>query len=217
MSHKVNPKVFRIRGMGDWHSRGFYEKDFSSYLEEDFKIREFLNEELGEFGLARIDIERYPGKMNVVIHTSRPGLVIGRGGERIKEVRKKMENKVLEKAKGEKKVLNLEVKEIKNPWKNATLVAKKIAEEIERRTPYRRVLKRNLSKTMSQKGVKGAKLQVAGRLNGISIARTEWLSEGELPRQTWRADIDYAFEEAYCTYGVIGIKVWIYKGEEFEE
>lgn len=203
--------------MGDWHSRGFYEKDFSSYLEEDFKIREFLNEELGEFGLARIDIERYPGKMNVVIHTSRPGLVIGRGGERIKEVRKKMENKVLEKAKGEKKVLNLEVKEIKNPWKNATLVAKKIAEEIERRTPYRRVLKRNLSKTMSQKGVKGAKLQVAGRLNGISIARTEWLSEGELPRQTWRADIDYAFEEAYCTYGVIGIKVWIYKGEEFEE
>ncbi|MBD3208334.1 MAG: 30S ribosomal protein S3 [Candidatus Nealsonbacteria bacterium] len=217
MSHKVNPKIFRIRGMGDWHSRGFYEKDFSSYLEEDFKIREFLDEELGEFGLARIDIERYPGKMNVVIHTSRPGLVIGRGGERIKEVRKKMENNVLEKTKGEKKVLNLEVKEIKNPWKNATLVAKKIAEEIERRTPYRRVLKRNLSKAMSQKGVKGAKLQVAGRLNGISIARTEWLSEGELPRQTWRANIDYAFEEAYCTYGVIGIKVWIYKGEEFEE
>lgn len=216
MSHKVHPKAFRIKGVQDWHSRGFYEKKFSSYLEEDFKIREFLKEKIGKLGLAKIDIERFPSKIKLIIHTSRPGLIIGRRGERIQDLRRQISQKVLKKTDGEKKLLKIEIKEIKNPWVNPYLVAQKMAQEIEKRTPYRRVLKRNLSRVMSQKEVKGVRLQVAGRLNGIDIARTEWLSEGLMPRQTLRADIDYAATEAFCTYGVVGIKVWIYKGEKFD-
>jgi len=242
MAHKVHPKAFRIKSIKDWDSRGFYEKDFASYLEEDFKIREFLEKKTKRFGVGKIEIERSPGKINIIIHTARPGLIIGRAGEGVEGLRKELIQKVLkgkvypsnsDRARAAKKgktktvqeeeakkigknELRIEIREIKNPWLSASLVAQWMAAQIEKRTPYRRVLKRALAKIMSQKGVKGARVEVAGRLNGIDIARKEWLKEGLLPRQTLRADIDYATENAYCTYGVIGIKVWIYKGEKFE-
>jgi small subunit ribosomal protein S3 len=228
MSHKVHPKIFRILQTENWESRGFYEKNFSSYLEEDFEIRKFLEEKIGSFGVGRMEIERSPGKINVIISTSRPGLIIGRGGEGIERLKRELIDKLsrqrhlIQKKKDKDKTqgkleLRIEIREIKNPWVHASLVAQLIASQIERRMPYRRVLKQTLSKIMYQKGIKGARVEVAGRLNGIEIARKEWLQEGLLPRQTIRADIDYSHKIAKCSYGVIGVKVWIYKGEKFEK
>jgi small subunit ribosomal protein S3 len=228
MSHKVHPKIFRIMQTETWESRGFYEKNFSSYLEEDFEIRKFLEEKIGSFGVGSMEIERSPGKINVIISTSRPGLIIGRGGEGIERLKRELMSKLLrqrhlaqeKKGKGKalgKMALRLEIREIKNPWVHASLVAQLVAGQIERRMPYRRVLKQTLSKIMYQKGIEGARVEVAGRLNGIEISRKEWLQEGLLPRQTIRADIDYSHKIAKCSYGVIGVKVWIYKGEKFEK
>jgi len=211
MTHKVHPKVFRIRGIEDWNARGFYEKDFALTLEEDSKIREFLQKKIGKLGVEKIEIERFPTKINIIISTARPGLVIGRGGGEVEELKKELEEKIL-KRKGE---LKIEIREIKSPWTSAPLVSQWMADQIEKRVRYRRVLKGALAKIMAQKGVEGARVQVAGRLDGVEIARREWLKKGRLPRQTIRADIDYAQNRAYFTYGVVGIKVWIYKGEKF--
>jgi len=211
MTHKVHPKVFRIRGIEDWNARGFYEKDFALNLEEDSKIREFLQKKIGKLGVEKIEIERFPTKINIIISTARPGLVIGRGGGEVEELKKELEEKIL-KRKGE---LKIEIREIKSPWTSAPLVSQWMADQIEKRVRYRRVLKGALAKIMAQKGVEGARVQVAGRLDGVEIARREWLKKGRLPRQTIRADIDYAQNRAYCTYGIVGIKVWIYKGEKF--
>ncbi len=216
MASHVHPKAFRIKGLKDWSSRGFYENDFSSYLEEDFEIRKFLKEKIGKLGVGKVVIERFAGKITIVIYTSRPGLIIGRGGKGVEELKNTLEAKISKGKEAGKRNLRIEIKEIKNPWVWASLVAENIAVQVEGRMPYRRVLKRMLDKIISQKEVKGVRLEVAGRLNGISIARTEWLSEGLMPRQTLRANIDYATSIAYCTYGTIGVKVWIYKGEEFE-
>ncbi|XOB46217.1 MAG: 30S ribosomal protein S3 [Candidatus Nealsonbacteria bacterium] len=221
MSHKVHPKAFRIREIKDWDSRGFYEKNFASYLKEDFEIREFIKKKIKKFGLGKIEIERSPGKINIIIFTARPGLVIGRAGEGVERLIKELRQKILKtkapynKRGGIKLDSKIEIREIKNIWLSALLVAQLMAAQIEKRMPYRRVLKKTLSKIMSQKGAKGARLEVAGRLNGISIARREWLQKGLLPRQTLRADIDYARDTAFCSYGAVGIKVWIYKGERF--
>ncbi|UZE93190.1 MAG: 30S ribosomal protein S3 [Candidatus Nealsonbacteria bacterium] len=221
MSHKVHPKAFRIREIKDWDSRGFYEKNFASYLKEDFEIREFIKKKIKKFGLGKIEIERSPGKINIIIFTARPGLVIGRAGEGVERLIKELRQKILKtkapynKRGGIKLDSKIEIREIKNIWLSALLVAQLMAAQIEKRMPYRRVLKKTLSKIMSQKGAKGARLEVAGRLNGISIARREWLQKGLLPRQTLRADIDYARDTAFCSYGAVGIKVWIYKGEKF--
>lgn len=211
MAHKVHPKAFRIKEIGDWNSRGFYEKKFASVLEEDFKIREFLQKKIGKIGVEKIEIERFPAKINVIISTARPGLLIGRGGEGVENLKKELEKKILKR----KSELKIEIREIKNPWTSAALVSQWMASQIEKRVRYRRVLKQALDKIMSQKGVKGARVEVAGRLDGIEISRTEWLKKGRLPRQTLRADIDFAQDRAYCTYGVVGVKVWIYKGEKF--
>ena len=231
MSHKVHPKSFRIRRTKDWDSRGFYEKDFPSYLEEDFKIRKFLEKKIGKLGVEKIEIERSSGKVNIIISTARPGLIIGRGGEGVEKLKRDLENSILNKKKslwGKKTVpssksskksktdLKIEIREIRNPWTSASLVGQWMAGQIERRVRYRRVLKRSLSEVMAQKGVKGARVEVKGRLDGIEISRREWLKEGRLPRQTIRAHIDYAYTRAYCSYGVVGIKVWIYKGERKE-
>ena len=211
MSHRVQPKAFRIRGIEDWDSRGFYEKDFALTLKEDLKIREFLQKKIGKLGVTKIEIERFPAKINIIIWTSRPGLVIGRGGGGIEELKKELEEKIF-KRQGECKI---EIREVKSPWSSAVLVSQWMADQIEKRVRYRRVLKGALAKIMFQKGIEGARVQVSGRLNGVEIARREWLKKGRLPRQTIRADIDYAQNRAYCTYGVVGIKVWIYKGEKF--
>jgi small subunit ribosomal protein S3 len=215
MSHKVHPKVFRIRETADWDSRWLDQKRFSDNLEEDYKIREFLNKKLAKVGVEKIEIERSPGKLNVVISSARPGLIFGRGGAGIEELKKEITSKMLKKVAGKVSELRLEIKEIRNPWISATLSAQFIAQQLEKRTPFRKVLKQALAKIMANREVKGLRMGVAGRLDGAEIARKEVMKKGQLPRQTIRADIDYGIAQAHCTYGDIGIKVWIYKGEKF--
>ncbi len=228
MTYKVHPKAYRLKNLADWHSRWLDKKNFSKNLEEDFRIREFLGKKIDKTWIEKIEIERFGGKLNIVIFTARPGLLIGRGGTGIQELKKELENKFLRKDKtktkkdknsslGQKqKEIKIDVKEVRDVWSSASLSAKYIAQQIERRLPYRRVLKQALSKIASSKQVKGARVEVSGRLNGIAIARREWLQKGRMPRQSLRADIDFFQEQAYCTYGVIGVKVWIYKGDRFE-
>ena len=217
MTHKVNPKAFRIKEISSWNSRGFYEKKFSEYLREDFEIREFLEKKLANMGIEKIDIERVSGKLNVIVFSARPGLIIGRGGGGVEELKKEIE-RVLRKKRIflPSKELRIEIREIRDPWLSASLASQWIAQQIERRMPFRRVLKQSLDKITARKTVQGARVEVAGRLNGATIARTGWLKKGRLPRQTIRADIDFAQAKAHCAYGIVGIKVWIYKGEKFE-
>lgn len=217
MAHKVHPKIFRIRGIADWDSRWLSKKNFPQLLKEDFKIRKFLKEKLFQASIGKIEIERFPGKINIIIETARPGLIIGRGGEGVEELKRTLEQKILVPAKKgvKKQELKIEIKEIKDPWLKASLVAQWIAQQLEKRIHHRRVLKRALDKTMAHREVKGARIEIAGRLGGAEIARREWLKRGRLPRQTLRADIDYELCEAHCAYGVIGVKVWIYKGDKF--
>ncbi len=223
MSHKVHPKIFRIGETTDWDSRWLTKNKFKDYLEEDFYIREILKKRFKGLGVEKVEIERFPGKTNVIILSSRPGLIIGRAGTGIGEIKKDLgekinslrkKNRQAPKAKGE--TFNIEIKEIKNPWLSASLVSQWAAEQVEKRLPYRRVLKQTIEKVMANKEVKGIRVELAGRVDGVEIARTEWLKSGRLPRQTIRADIDFGTAEALCTYGIIGVKVWIYKGEHFE-
>ena len=220
MSHKVHPKVYRLKELGDWNSRWLSKKELAKNLEEDFKIREFLQKKIGKLGIEKIEIEKFPGKIIIIISSARPGLIIGRGGEGIEILKKELERKVLKQkpsAKGQpRRELKLEIKEIRDPWASAPLAAQWITQQIEKRVPRRRVLKQALEKIIASKQVKGARIELSGRLDGVEIARREWLQKGRLPRQTLRADIDYALAEAHCSYGIIGVKVWIYKGEKFE-
>jgi len=224
MSHKVHPKVYRIKDLSDWNSRWLNQKNTPKYLEEDFKIREFFQKRLRDAGISSVEIERFLGKINIIINTARPGLIIGRAGSGVEELRKEIIKKIFSqkeklssvKTPASKQELKIEIREVKNPWLSAAITGQWIASQIEKRTPHRKVLKQVLEKVIANKEVKGVRVEVAGRLDGKEIARTTWLKRGQLPRQTIRADIDYAQERAYCTYGVIGIKVWIYKGEKFE-
>jgi small subunit ribosomal protein S3 len=213
MAHKVNPKAYRRRRIGEWDTRGFY-KTPAVTLEEDFKIRKFIYSKLGKLGIEKVEIERFSGKINIIISSARPGLIIGRGGEGIELLKKELEKKVMSKI--TKTSLRLEIREVKNPWLSASLTGQWVAAQIEKRVPARKVLKRAIAKVRENKEAKGVRIEVSGRLNGAEIARREWLAEGRLPRQTIRADIDYALEQAFTTYGVIGIKSWIYKGDKFE-
>lgn len=216
MAHKVHPTIFRIKKLNDWNSRWFNIKKTPQFLEEDFKIREFLKKKLKKSSLEKIEIERFQNKLNIIIWTAKPGFIIGRGGEGIEILKKELE-KILEKQKQKIKTeIKLEIMEVKNFWLSAELVSQSIAQQIEKRTPYRKVLKQALEKVISQKEAKGCRIEISGRLNGVEIARRDWLQKGQMPRQTLRSDIDYAQSEAHCTYGTIGIKVWIYKGEKFE-
>lgn len=217
MSHKVHPKSFRIKGTEDWNTRGFYGRKFPQYLEEDFLIKDFLRKKLMEASVANIQIEHSVDKLNIIIETARPGLIIGRGGGGIDALKSEIESKISKKVKdASKKQIKIEIREVKNPWSSAALVAQMAAQQIEKRMPFRQVLKKSIERVMTGKEVKGIRMEVSGRLNGIEIARREWLSQGRLPRNTIRADIDYAQDEALCTYGKIGIKVWLYKGEKFD-
>ncbi len=223
MSHKVHPKIFRIRGIEDWLSHGFYGNKPLKNVKEDFIIREFLTNKLKESSVEKIEIDRFSNKTSVVIHSARPGLIIGRGGEGIEKLRLELLKEVFRKNSLGLKELNelgkrlkLEVREVSNPWTSSVLVNQWIAQKIEKRTPFRKTIKQAIEKVMTNKNVKGIKVSVSGRLDGAQIARSEWLEKGRLPKQTIRADIDYGFGEARCTYGTIGIKVWIYKGDKFE-
>ena len=226
MAHKVHPKIFRIEGTSDWDSRWLNQKKLPEYLEEDFKIRKYLEKKLKEASLESIEIERFSGKIKVLINSARPGLIIGRGGEGVEKLKKDLEKilkfqtvqtkgKLAKKEILEPKELKIDVKEIKDPWSKARLSCQWAAQQIEKRMSHRRVLKQSLEKIMASKGVKGARIEVSGRLMGAEMSRREWRDKGRLPRQTIRAEIDYAQCEAHCSYGLIGIKVWIYKGDKF--
>ena len=206
MGQKVNPHGLRIGIIKDWDTKWYAgKKDFSSFLVEDFKIRKYIKNKLYVAGIARIEIERAAAKIKINIHTARPGIIIGKQGAGIEALRKE-----LEKMTGKSVLLN--ITEIKTPELNAQLVAENIAAQLEKRISFRRAMKQAMSRAMKL-GAKGIKTQVSGRLGGAEIARTEHYHEGTIPLQTLRADIDYGFAEADTTYGKIGVKVWIYKGE----
>ena len=187
---------------GRWYAEG---QNYIDQLHQDIKIREMIKTTSDRAGVSQIEIERYPGKIRIVVNTAKPGILIGRKGETVKVLRKNLENLT-----GKK--IDLEIKEIKNPDCDAYLIALNIASQIERRISYRRAMKRAIQQAIRQ-GAEGVKIQVAGRLNGAEMCRTTWLREGRVPLQTLRADIDFARTEALTTYGQIGIKVWVYKGE----
>ncbi|MBI3631333.1 MAG: 30S ribosomal protein S3 [Candidatus Staskawiczbacteria bacterium] len=216
MTHKVHPKSFRIKGIEDWNIRGFYGKKMPQYLQEDFLIKDFLRNKLVEASVANIEIEHSANKLNIIIESARPGIIIGRGGSGVEVLKGMIEKKIFGIRKNDsKREIKIEIREIKNPWISASLVGQWAAQQIERRVPFRQVLKRSIERVMSNKEAKGIRIELNGRLNGVEIARKEWLREGRLPRNTIRADIDYGQAEAHCTYGAIGVKVWIYKGEKF--
>ncbi len=214
MTHKVHPTIFRIGETTTWKSRWFNLKKYKEYLKEDVAIREYLSKKLEKLSVESIEIERSPNLVNIIINTSRPGLLIGRGGAGTEELKKQIASKVLKLKGKEKREIRMEIREIKQPAIAAALVAQEVADKIERRIPFRRVIKEAMQKIMGNKDAKGAKIKVSGRLDGAEIARRAFLNKGEMPLQTLRADIDYSEKRAYCTYGVIGIKVWIYKGEK---
>ncbi len=206
MGQKVNPHGLRVGVISGWESRWYAEADFADNLVEDYKIRKFLKKKLYSAGIAKIEIERRAAdQIKVIIFTAKPGVVIGKGGADI-------ENLKVELGKYTSKKLNLEIKEIKKPDSNAQLVAENIAQQLENRVSFRRAMKSTMSRTMKS-GAKGIKTCVSGRLAGADIARSEHYVEGTVPLQTLRADIDYGFAEADTTYGKLGVKVWIYNGE----
>ena len=205
MGQKVNPHGLRVGVIKDWDSKWYADAEFSDYLVEDYNIRKFLKKKLYSAGVSKIEIERASDRVKVILYTAKPGVVIGKGGAEI-EVNKKELSKLTD-----KKVL-IDIKEIKRPDKDAQLVAENIAQQLENRVSFRRAMKSCIGRTMKS-GALGIKTAVAGRLGGADIARTEFYSEGTIPLQTLRADIDYGFAEADTTYGKVGVKVWIYKGE----
>jgi small subunit ribosomal protein S3 len=209
MGHKVNPIGIRLGISKDWNSKWFAGKrDYAAYLGADLKVRELLRKKLAQAGISKILIERPAKTARVTIHTARPGVVIGKKGEDIEKLRKEV-TKVM----GVPSHIN--VVEVRKPELDAQLVAESIAQQLERRIMFRRAMKRSVQNAM-RLGALGIKVNVGGRLNGAEIARSEWYREGRVPLHTLRADIDYGFAEAKTTYGIIGVKVWIYKGEIFD-
>ena len=206
MGQKVNPHGMRVGIIKDWDSRWYADdKHFSDMLVEDHKIREFLKKKLEQAGISKIDIERASGRVKVTVYSAKPGVVIGKGGAEIENTKKQLQKLTADK-------VVLEIKEIKRPDKDAQLVAENIAQQLENRVSFRRAMKSAMNRTMKT-GALGVKASCAGRLGGADIARTETYSDGTIPLQTLRADIDYGFAEADTTYGKVGVKVWIYKGE----
>jgi len=205
LGQKIHPHGLRVGIIKDWDSRWYSSKDFADFLLEDFKLREYIKKKLYSSGISRIEIERAANRVKVTVNTAKPGMVIGKGGTGVEELKKD-----LEKMTG--KQVSINVVEIKSPDVDAQLIAENIASQLERRISFRRAMKQAISRSMKT-GAKGIKTMVSGRLGGAEIARTEMYHEGTIPLQTLRADIDYGFAEAYTTYGRIGVKVWVYKGE----
>ena len=205
MGQKVNPHGLRVGVIKDWDSKWYAEADFADCLIEDHKIRTFLKKRLYSAGVSKIEIERASERVKIIIYTAKPGVVIGTGGAEIEKLKAELQKIVSKK-------LIVDIKEIKRPDKDAQLVAENIAAQLENRVSFRRAMKSTMSRTMKA-GALGIKTSVSGRLGGADMARTEFYSEGTIPLQTLRADIDYGFAEADTTYGKIGVKVWVYKGE----
>ena len=205
MGQKVNPHGLRVGVIKDWDSKWYAEGDFADCLIEDYNIRKFLKKRLFDSGVSKIEIERASERVKVIIYTAKPGVVIGKGGSAIEKLKGEVQKMT------DKKLL-IDIKEIKRPERDAQLVAESIAQQLENRVSFRRAMKSTMGRSMKA-GVKGIKAAVGGRLGGADIARTEFYSEGTIPLQTLRADIDYGFAGADTTYGKVGVKVWIYKGE----
>lgn len=205
MGQKVNPHGLRVGVIKDWDSKWYAEGDFADNLVEDYNIRTYLKKKLYSAGVSKIEIERASDRVKVIIYTAKPGVVIGKGGAEIEKVKAEVQKLT------DKKLI-VDIKEVKRPDRDAQLVAENIALQLENRISFRRAMKSTMGRTMKA-GVKGIKTAVAGRVGGAEIARTEQYHEGTIPLQTLRADIDYGFAEAHTTYGILGVKVWIYKGE----
>jgi len=206
MGRKVNPIGFRLKINKTWEGRWFAEgRDYVDQLHQDFALRDLVRKEASRAGVSRIEIERFPGKVKIVVNTAKPGVLIGRKGESVKNLRQHLETMV-----GKK--IDLEIKEIKSPDLDAFLVSNNIAEQLERRISYQRAMKRAIQQAIRQ-GAEGIRVEVAGRLSGAEMARVVNMREGRVPRATLRADIDYHQTQALTTYGRIGVKVWIYRGE----
>jgi small subunit ribosomal protein S3 len=210
MGRKVHPIGFRLVVSRNWQGRWFAEgAQYRDQLKQDMAIRELVQNIAPKAGVSRVDVERFPGKIKVTVHTAKPGILIGRKGEGVKKVREGLTELV-----GKK--VDLDIKELASPDTDAYLVARNISDQLVRRIAYRRAMKRAIQQAMRQ-GAEGIKIQVSGRLAGAEMARTVWLREGRVPLQTLRADIDFSRAEALTTYGRIGIKVWVYKGEMKQE
>ena len=205
MGQKVNPHGMRVGVIKNWSSRWYAEADFADFLVEDYNIRKFLKKKLFSAGDSDIEIDRTSDKVRIILHTAKPGFVIGKQGAEIEKIKTEV-------SKFTDKRVYIDIKEIKRPERDAQLVAESIAKQLEDRVTFRRAMKSTMSKSMKA-GILGIKTSCSGRLGGADMARTEFYSEGTIPLQTLRADIDYGFAEANTTYGKVGVKVWIYKGE----
>jgi len=221
MGKKVNPEIFRIGHTKTWKSLWFnVKKDYRYNLRQDVVLREFLMKKLSKSSVDRIEIKRTAGVISVIIYTARPGLLIGRGGDSVEKLKEEIK-KILNRESGENHKKNekidikIQIEQISEPEIYANIIAQGVVEQLEKRLPFRRIMKQSLEKIMQSKKAQGAKIMLGGRLGGTEIARREWLDKGKLPLQTLRADIDYAQQTAHTTYGTIGIKVWIYRGEIF--
>lgn len=211
MGQKINPFLYRLGNLRDWKSRWFNSSNYKNYLKSDIKLRAFLEEKLAKAAIEDIIIERSTNSIVINIYSSRPGVIIGRGGTGVEELKSNIANHIKEKID-----IKINIIEVKNPELSAKLVAQSIAEQIEKRSSFRRTLKQAIERTMQNRLAQGIKVAISGRLDGSEMARTEWLSKGKIPLHTIRADVDFSRVNAYTTYGVMGIKVWIYKGEVFE-
>lgn len=210
MGQKINPIGLRIGIIRSWDSKWFADKkNYAKILHQDLELRKFIAKKLAEGSISQVEIQRNANLVTLNIHTSRPGVVIGSQGASIENLRKELEAKFHEK-------FNINIKEIKKPYQDATILAELIGKQVEKRIPYRRACKMSIERSM-ESGAKGVKVNVAGRLNGVEIARSEFFSAGKIPLQTLRADIDYAYYRAITTYGTIGVKVWVYHGEIFNK
>ena len=222
MTHHVHPYIFRIGQLTTWKSRWFQSKNFAKYLREDTLVREWLLMKLRSCHIESIDIERFANTMHIIIKTSRPGLLIGRSGEGAEKLKNEIESRLLKIARRFKdasptREIKLTVEEVRSPESHAAIAAQMVADELEKRVQFRRALKQSLAKISAAPNVQGVKIALSGRLDGSEMARHEWVKNGRIPLQTIRANIDYAHRTAYTTYGTIGIRIWIYKGDVFEK
>jgi small subunit ribosomal protein S3 len=214
MGHKINPTGFRIGVIYDWQAKWYAGKNYADLLHEDIRIRNLINKTLGDASISKVDIDRNANQVSVTIHTAKPGIVIGRGGQKVEDLRNRLEK--LASDGGVAKRVRVNIQEIRTPELDAYLVARSIADQLQRRVAFRRAMKQAVQRTM-QRGAKGIKVMVAGRLGGAEMSRRESEMDGRVPLHTLRADIDYGFAEAHTTFGRIGVKVWIYKGEILPE
>lgn len=214
MGHKVNPTGLRLGITTTWKSRWFAGKDYTKKLKEDVQVREFVMKKWKSAAIADVEIERSSNTLKLIIKTSRPGVLIGRGGTGIGDMSNVIKKQFFA---GKKIDLKIEAQEVRQFEENASLVAQNVAEQLEKRVPFRRILKSMLDQCEKNKNIKGVKIEVSGRLGGAEMSRREWLSRGTVPLHTLRADIDFAKATAFTTYGAIGVKTWLYKGEVFNK